>query len=258
MAKRLTPVVVIASLSVAAAGAAAADAVSISFPTPVVFTFNAHFAPKKLPGNERVGGSLRIDDKIGMTDGSHPPALQEFVLQIDRSTVLDTRGLPVCHPLRPQEQEDTAGAELDCRPSTVGEGKLEIDVAFPEAPPFRVTSKMLAFNGGTSGGKTKIYIPADLPSPIAATMVIQVEVREAPKGRYGLEAVAKVPKIAGGAASITSFSLKLGREFAYQGMPHNFLSLKCADGQILAKDTAAFSDGTKIIGTAVQPCTPKG
>ena len=253
MARRHTPVIVTALLAVAAAGAATAEAVSVYFPAQVAFTAKAHFGPKKLPSNKRVGGSFRIDDKIGMADGSHPPALQEFVLQLDRAVALDAKGLPVCRPRPSLEQEEVAGAE-SIAGHRRGEGKLEFDVAFPESSPFLVTSKMVAFNGGTAGGKTKIFIHAFLATPVSAAVVITVEVRKVRKGRYGLEAVAKVPKIAGGYGSITSFSLKLGREFTYKGSRRSFLSLECADGQLQAKETAMFSDGSAMSGTTIRPC----
>jgi hypothetical protein len=189
-----------------------------------------------------------------MADGSRPPALEEFVLEIDRSAAIDARGLPVCHP-QPLEHDDTAGAELNCKPATVGEGKIELDVAFPEQSPFPLSSRVIAFNGGVAGGKTTIFLHAYLAAPVSATMVIRVEVAKVRKGRYGLQAVAKVPKIAGGYGSVTSLSLKLGREFTYRDRQKSYLSLKCVDGKTLIKDTATFSDGTSVSGTTLRVCT---
>jgi hypothetical protein len=70
--------------------------------------------------------------------------------------------------------------------------------------------------------------------------------------------VASIPVIAGGAGSPISFSLKIGRTFTYQGKKQGYIAAKCPDGHLNAKGTGVFSDGTRLTGSIVRPCTPKG
>ena len=64
------------------------------------------------------------------------------------------------------------------------------------------------------------------------------------KGPYGTHSVASVPKIAGGAGSVTAFSLTFPKKlFAYKGKKHGYLLAKCANGHFLAQAEAKFSDG---------------
>ena len=75
------------------------------------------------------------------------------------------------------------------------------------------------------------------------------------RGRFGLEAVAKVPKIAGGYGSITSLSLSLRRKFTYKGKQRSYLLANCPDSQLVAEGTGIFSDGSRLAGNLVRPCT---
>ena len=98
----------------------------------------------------------------------------------------------------------------------VGEGTTDVEVLFPEQAPIQIKSKLLAFNGGVSGGKTTLFIHAYLSSPIAAAIVTTVKVTKIHNGRYGLKSVAAIPKIAGGRGSVTNFNLTIGKQ---EGLP---------------------------------------
>ena len=70
--------------------------------------------------------------------------------------------------------------------------------------------------------------------------------------------MATVPKIAGGYGSPISFSLTVGRTFTYKGKKQSYLLAKCPDGHLNAKGVGVFSDGTRLAGSLVRSCTPKG
>jgi deazaflavin-dependent oxidoreductase (nitroreductase family) len=61
--------------------------------------------------------------------------------------------------------------------------------------------------------------------------VTTVKIKKINKGRYGLLATASIPKIAGAAGSVTSFSLVVDKKFTYKGKKVSVLSAKCPDGK---------------------------
>jgi hypothetical protein len=84
-----------------------------------------------------------------------------------------------------------------------------------------------------------------------------VKIKEIHKGRYGLLSVASIPKIAGGAGSVSSFRLKIDKKFTYKGKKVSILSAKCPDGKLQAHATGVFADGTKISTEFIRTCTGK-
>jgi hypothetical protein len=246
-----------AAVALAVAALAAASQPVVIEAGNLVLTFNGDFSPTKLPKTKPAGITLNISGKIATKDKTHPPALTEFILETDKNGSVNAKGLPVCTAGKLQAQ-DTSHAEAACPTAIVGEGKTDVEVEFPESPPFIAHSKLLAFNGGVSGGKTTIYIHAYLSSPVSAAVVTTVKVSKIHNGRYGTKSIATIPKIAGGYGSAVDFNLKLGRAFTYKGKKQNYLLLQCPDGKIFADGTAKFSDGVKASGGVIRTCTTKG
>ncbi len=248
-----------ASLVLAFAGIALAK---VNQPIKVIagnleLTANGSFSPQALPKNEPAPITLNISGKIRTLDGKHPPAVKEVVIETDKNGFINAKGLPKCTSGKLQAQT-TEKARAACKSAIVGEGKTDIEVEFPEQAPFIAKSDLLAFNGGTSGGKTTVYIHAYLSSPVSAAVVTTVKVSKIHNGRYGLKSVATIPKIAGGYGSPISFSLKIGRTFTYKGKKQSYLLAQCPDGHLNAKGVGIFSDGTRLAGSLVRACTPKG
>ena len=220
-------------------------------------TANGSFTPQALPKNELAPITLNVSGKIRTLDGKHPPAVKEVVIETDKNGAINAKGLAVCTSGKLQAQT-TEKARAICKSAIVGEGKTNVEVEFPEQAPFIAKSDLLAFNGGVAGGKTTIYIHAYLSSPVSAAVVTTVKVSKIHNGRYGLKSVATIPKIAGGYGSPISFSLKIGRTFTYKGKKQSYLLAKCPDGHLNAKGVGIFSDGTRLAGSLVRACTPKG
>jgi len=258
MRKRLiTTLALTAVLAIAVAGIATAEKPVVVQAGNLKITVNGGFTPKKLPKNELAGITLNISGAVETIDGTHVPALKEFVVETDKNGAVNAKGLPVCTSGKLQAQ-DTEHAEDICRTAIVGEGKTDVEVEFPESKPFIAKSKLIAFNGGVKGGKTTIYIHAYLSSPVSAAVVTTVKVSKIHNGRYGLKSIATIPKIAGGYGSPINFSLKVGRTFTYKGKKQSYLLAKCPDGHLNAKGTGVFADGTRLTGSVVRSCTPKG
>jgi hypothetical protein len=225
----------------------------------LVLTFNGGVTPKALSKTKLEPISLNVSGKIATADGTHPPALVEVVIDTDKNGTLDVRGVPTCTQGK-LEAQTTAGAEKACKPALLGTGTTDVEVLFPESNPIQIHSKLLAVNGGTKGGVTTIYIHAYLTSPIAAAIVTTVKISKEHKGPYGTKSVASIPKIAGGAGSVTAFSLSFPKKlFTYKGQKHGYLLAKCSNGKFLAQAEAKFSDGTKVGPAKIsRACTPKG
>jgi hypothetical protein len=225
----------------------------------LVFTANGGVTPKALSKKTMEPISLTVQGKIATADGSQPPALVEAIVDTDKAGTIDARGVPTCKQGQ-LEAQTTDNARKICKAAIVGTGTTDVTVAFAEQSPISIHSQLTAFNGGTTGGKTTIYIHAFLTNPIAAAIVTTVKVSKEHRGPFGIRSIASVPKIAGGNGSVTAFSLTFPKKlFAYKGAKHGYLLAKCADGSFVAQAEARFSDGTKIGPAKItRACTPKG
>jgi hypothetical protein len=220
-------------------------------------TANGTFSPKRLPRNELAPIKVNISGKIQTLDHTHPPAIQEVVIETDKNGVVNAKGLPVCTSGKLQAQTSEK-ARAACKSALIAEGTTNVEVEFPEQKPFTAKSAVLAFNGGVQGGTTKVFLHGYLKSPVSAAVVVPVTISKIHKGRYGLKTVAKVPKIAGGYGSPLSFSLEVDRKFTYKGKEQSYLLAKCPDGHLVAKGVGVFSDSLRLAGSLVRTCTPTG
>jgi hypothetical protein len=221
------------------------------------FTFNGGFSPSVLPKKTLAPIALTAEGKIKTVDGTHPPALKEVVVETDKNGAVNVKGFPKCTSGKLQSQ-DTAHAEAICRTAIIGKGTTNVEIAFPESAPIPVKSKLLVFNGGEKGGVVTFFIHAYITVPTPAAIVTTVKIKKVHHGRYGLESIASIPKIAGGSGSVTSFSLKINKKYTYKGKKMSVLSAKCPDGKLQAHATAKFSDGTTASAEIIRTCTGKG
>jgi hypothetical protein len=211
-------------------------------------TFNGGFTPKTLSKTKLTPISLNVSGKLKTVDGTHPPALNEFIVETDKNGAIDVKGLPVCTASKLQSQ-DTKHAEAICKSAIIGSGQAKAEIAFPEQAPIPATSKIIAFNGGFKGGVTTLYIHAYLTVPTPAAIVTTVKVKKIHAGRYGLKSVASIPKIAGGSGSVVDFNLTINKK--------GVLLAKCPDGKLQARGEAKFSDGTVAKAEVLRTCTGK-
>jgi hypothetical protein len=94
-----------------------------------------------------------------------------------------------------------------------------------------------------------------VPAPTA--IVVRPTVTRIHQGRFGLRIEARIPRIAGGAGSVTRFDLKIGRRFAYMGRKRSFLIAGCPTGTWITKGNVRFGDGTRLGITHPFSCTPE-
>lgn len=214
-------------------------------------------APTKLPRHRKAPVTARLSAEIGTRDGSHPPAFESMDLKVEKNIAIDPVGLPTCRP-RQLQATSSAAAERACGEAVVGSGEAEVEVAFPEQTPFRSTGPLVLFNGGRKGPTTTLLLHAYVNVPAPTAIVTRATVTRIHQGRFGLRIQATVPKIAGGAGSVTRFELAVGRKFTYEGRRKSLLTASCPNGVWLAKGEASFVDGTKLHIAHPFPCTPAG
>jgi hypothetical protein len=221
-------------------------------------------SPKALPKNTFAPVTVNVKGKIETKDGAHPPAFREALIDFDKNGKIDTTGLAVCKGGQ-LEARTTTSAKSVCGKSVVGSGSGRIQIAFPEQAPIPVNAPITVFNGGTSGGKTTLYIHTYITVPVPAAVVTTVTIKKISKGRYGLGTVSKVPVIAGGSGSVLDFNIQFGKTYNYKGQKKSYITARCTDGKFHAKVNKAIFKAeagdrkqTTLSGIIIRPCTPKG
>ncbi len=218
---------------------------------------NGGITPSKLPRHEQAPISAHLNAQIGTSDGSHPPAIESLNAEFDKSIELNAVGLPVCK--RGQIlASSTASARRACPEAIVGTGEAEVEVAFPEQTPFAASGPITLFNGGVQGGTTLLLIHTYVDVPAPTAVVATVEITKIHRGHFGLHAIAAIPPIAGGAGSVTSFKITIGRSFTYKGRKVSYLTASCPTGTYYTEGKVQFSDSTTLQITHALPCTPSG
>ncbi len=249
--------VAIAALGISLIGGTAAAEAPVHLPIGnLEVTFDGGFSPRALPRKAASPVTAALDGTFATLDGSPPPALAELAVEADRNLSLDAKGIPSCPVL--QLRQSTPRLESSCSGAVLGRGEAGIEIHFPESEPISIRSPLVIVKGGEREGVTTLYVRAYLTVPTPSVLVVKVKVSKVRDGRYGLRAVASVPKIAGGDGSVTSFKLKIGKRFTYQGEKRSLLSARCTDGKLRLQASASFVDGSVAPGAVSQICEQRG
>jgi hypothetical protein len=223
----------------------------------LVLTHDGAISPTRLPKHRQAPVSAWISATAATRDGSHVTAVSEAVIDVDRDVQVHTAGLPVC-ALGRLSSRDSRAARQVCGKAIVGTGKARVEIEFPEQKPIMASSPLTIFNGGVEGKTTTLFVHAFITVPVPAAVVTTVKITTIHRGPYGLEVVAKIPPISGGAGSLTDARLEIGRKFTYRGKKSSFLTASCPSGRNLFKGRVRFVDGTVIDLARVLPCTASG
>jgi hypothetical protein len=223
----------------------------------LILTFDSELKPRALSKTKLTPISFKLSAKIATKDGKHPPAARTFEGEVDKNGSLNPVGLPACKPGQ-IEARNTQQAKAACEGAIIGEGFAEAEVEFPEQAPFNARGPLVVFNGGGTPAKTKIliHVYANVPAPTA--FITPVTVSKVHNGKYGLKIDSRIPTIAGGAGSLTRFEITNHKLFNYKGRQQSYFLAKCPTGKLFGSGDVSFSDGTRLQGSVVVPCTPKG
>jgi hypothetical protein len=245
-----------AVIAMAFAGISMAKPVVVSLGN-LVLKFDSSISPKALPKKEFAPISFHLSANVSTKDGKHPPAAKTFTGDIDKNGLLNTKGLPVCKA-GALEARPTAQAEAACKDSLIGKGTASAEVEFAEQAPFTATGPLRVFNGGTKGSKTLVlvHVYANVPAPTA--FITKVFVTKENKGKFGYHIDSTIPVVAGGAGSLTNFSITNKKIFTYKGKKQSYFNAKCPTGSLFGEGEVSFTNGDRLKGSVVVPCTPKG
>lgn len=218
---------------------------------------NGGISPSKLPKHEQAPIAANLNGRIGTVDGSHPPAIESVIVDFDKTIQVNAEGLPVCREDQLMARS-TADAKNACADAIVGTGEGEVEAAFPEQKPFTAKGAITLFNGGVHGGTTLLFIHTYVNVPAPTAVIVTVKLTRIHRGHYGIHAVAEIPRIAGGAGSVTKFKLTIDRTFTYRGKKESYLTASCPTGIYYAEGKVQFSDETTLAIAHILPCTPMG
>lgn len=229
----------------------------------LVLTFSGDTEPRKLPKRSFAPVALKVGGVIATTDGRHPSAFREALVDIDRNGRINARGLPICRGGQ-LEARNTRAARRVCGNSRVGGGNAITSISFPEQRPIRVRSPLTIFNGGVRGGKTTLFIHTFITVPVPAAIVTTITVRNIRQGRLGLRTLSRIPVIAGGSGSVLRFNFRIRRDFRHRGQRRSYLTARCQDGRFLSRIVRAqfrneagepgAAARTNLSGRLVVPC----
>ncbi len=152
----------------------------------------------------------------------------------------------------------TAAAKKACADAIVGSGEGVVEVAFPEQNPIVARGPIFLFNGGVHGATTLLLVHTYVNVPAPTAVIATVRITRIHRGHYGIHTVAQIPAITGGAGSVISFRLAIGRKFTYRGRKESYLTASCPTGLYYTKGDILFAGGNRLKGTHILPCTPMG
>jgi hypothetical protein len=255
MRKRLAlKVSFVAVLLAGSVGVAAGEVITVG---NLRLTIDGGFKPKQLPRKELAPISINFEADLETIDGSHPPASDRVLADFDKNGTVYTRGLPTCST-RELENTLTQDALRKCKDALVGRGHARAIIDFPDQAPFDAAAPLLAFNGKPKGRNPVIIFHAFAHVPAPTTFVVPAVISDAPGKRFGKRVKTRIPPIAGGAGSLIHVDLVVERSWKHRGKERDYLLARCATGRFIAKGYVTFVDGTRIDGTIVRPCKPKG
>ena len=259
MRKAMTAGAVVLLVAVAVVGLAVAKGKpkpTIVRAGEMVLEINGDVTPKTLPRHELAPMGIWGSGKLSTVDGSHPPALEDASFDADKDAFVSVKGLPACR-IGQLQARSSRDAEAACGEAIIGRGSATVEVAFPEQPPFDSTGPLILFNGGERNGVVTVLAHAYVNVPAPTAVVATVEVTRVSKGSLGLHVEVDVPRIAGGAGSVIAANFSLRRVYSFKGKRLSVLSGRCPDGKFQGKGTFVYSDGSRLSGGLVRPCTAK-
>lgn len=229
-------------------------------------TLGGTVSPRILPTDEYVPVGWNVFGNVATRSETHPPALRELEVDIDKDVKLNAKGYPVCKAGgRLVRGPDPSAALEACRSALLGKGEAHVEIAFPEQAPILVKSPLSVFNGGEKGGKVKLLIHIFITVPVPAAIVTEMTLTR--KGS-GVHTVSNVPVIAGGSGSLVDFKFSLGKTYPYKGEQVGYFEAKCPDGVFKANfKRILFRNETHTPGEGAQtqlkrslavPCTSRG
>jgi hypothetical protein len=256
MRKKLVGVLALAlAIGVVGAGLASSASAIRVVAGNLILNANGSFTPKRLPKLQYAPIKLIAQGNLRTQDGSHVPPGKTIFFEFDRNGRQFTRGLPSCSRRR-VENTPSRVAKRACQAALLGQGKVSVEVKFPDQDAFTAVGPLLMFNGPKFRRKPTIifHVYVNIPVPTAVVAVGYVN-PNAKRGRYGTTVKIPQPLIAGGNGSLTSFRTVVYRKWRLRRRVVSYIYARCFDRRLQARAQLDFlGDSTKLTGTVVKPC----
>lgn len=250
----------LACLAVLAATIATSSAVVVQ-EAGVRISVLSQVIPYKLPRDKPAPIAIFVAGHLSTADGAIPPQLERLEIQVNRHGLLQSRGLPVCHP-RQVQPATTERALANCGQALIGSGQFWAHIILPGQEPYPTKGRLLIFNGRRDGQPTllaQIYTA----HPFNSSFLISFAIRRVSDGHYGTELAASLPEALGSWGYLDRIKLTLKRKYRLGGRELSYFNAACpAPAEAtriafpLAKATFFFHD-RRIAATVDKACGVK-
>jgi hypothetical protein len=246
-----------AALAIAAAFATSAIAERAQYGNLIV-SLRGGIAPKKLPRGHAAPVTVYLAGGVQTSDRAPLPRVNSIKLELAWRGELNTDGLAVC-PKSRLNSTDPQQAMESCGEAFVGSGKLRAKIFIPNQSAFGIRAKLLAFNGKTKDGDPGVWVQGYSSDP-PVSFVIPFLVRRQP-GTFKTVLVSTIGKAVGPWPRVSSFQMKISRDFRHEGEKQSYLNASCpvprgftAGFLSLARATYSFADGEELTTESVRSC----
>jgi hypothetical protein len=181
--------------------------------------------PYKLPRSKPAPIAIFVAGHLAAADGGIPPQLQRLTIQVNRHGLLQSRGLPICHPHEVQPAT-TARALRNCSSALIGSGRFWAKILLPEQAPYPTRGRLLIFNG-LEHGKHVLLAQIYTSHPFNSAFLIDFAIRRISKGPYGTELSASLPQALGSWGYLDRIKLTLRRRYTYRGRERSYFNAAC-------------------------------
>jgi hypothetical protein len=243
-------------------GMAATAAAVVVQAGPLRISVLSQIMPYKLPRDKPAPIAVFVSGHLSSTVGGIPPQLQRLDIEVNRHGLLQSQGLPVCHPHQVQPAT-TARALAECGPALIGSGQFWAQIILPDQAPYPTKGRLLIFNG-REHGKPVLLAQIYTNHPFNSAFLIDFSIRHIARGPYGTELSASLPQALGSWGYLNRIKLTLKRKYRYRGRPLSYFNAACPApgaakraGFPLARATFSFADETKLAATVHKTCGVK-
>lgn len=181
--------------------------------------------PYKLPRDKPAPIAIFVAGHLAAVDGGIPPQLERLEIQVNRHGLLQSRGLPVCHP-RQVQPATTERALANCGQALIGSGQFWAHIILPGQEPYPTKGRLLIFNGRQHGRATllaQIYTA----HPFNSSFLINFAIRRVSDGPYGTELAASLPESLGSWGYLDRIKLTLKRRYRFGARELSYFNASC-------------------------------
>jgi hypothetical protein len=218
--------------------------------------------PYKLPRSEPAPIAVFVAGHLSAADGGIPPQLQRLEIEVNRHGLLQSRGVPVCHP-RQVQPATTERALANCGSALIGSGQFWAHIILPDQAPYPTKGRLLIFNG-RERGRPVLLAQIYTEHPFNSAFLIDFAIRRISRGPYGTKLSASLPQALGSWGYLDRIKLTLRRKYSYRGRELSYFNAACPApagskraGFPLARATFSFSGLAKLTATVNKTCGVK-